>query len=78
MDPTLREDNIITALEHNNRVSNLELYVAVSSQWENVLAAMQVPFPTPTDLVLKSAYETAPTVPDSLWVDLHKVCDFSG
>ncbi len=67
MDPTLREDNIITALEHNNRVSNLELYVAVSSQWENVLAAMQVPFPTPTDLVLKSAYETAPIVPDTVF-----------
>ncbi len=39
--------------------------MAASSHWENVLAAIQVPFPELTDLVLKSAYETALVVPDT-------------
>lgn len=37
--------------------------MAASSHLENILAAIQVPFPELTDLVLKSAYEMALVVP---------------
>ena len=52
MDLALREDIIIAALKHNNCISDLELCVVASRKWENVLAAIQKPFPALTDLVL--------------------------
>jgi hypothetical protein len=58
------DDNIIAALEHNNRISELALWHISSSQFEKVLAAMQQPFPALTDLLLRLADETAPVVPD--------------
>jgi hypothetical protein len=60
-------DNIIAALEHNDRIRELELFLVPNSQMEYVLAAMQQPFPTLTRLWLqpKLQGETAPVVPAS-------------
>ena len=58
-------DNIIAALEHNDRVYGVELWRVTSSQLENVLAAMQEPFPALTYLELVSKDKTERVVPDS-------------
>ena len=59
-----RTDSIITALGHSNRVCKVDLYV--TRQMENVLAAMQVPFPELTDLAVgSSTYELPPVIPNS-------------
>ena len=60
-------EDIIAALEHNERVCEIRLGSgsASSSQWEKVWATMQAPFPELTDLKLQSRCETAPVVPDS-------------
>jgi hypothetical protein len=42
-------DNIIVALEHNDRVCQIHLDIT-NSQWKEVLAAMQQPFPALTNL----------------------------
>jgi hypothetical protein len=68
--PMLGVDSIIAALEHNDRVCEIRLGTGPipSSQREKVLAAMQVPFPTLTDLRIQSRDEideTAPVVPNS-------------
>jgi hypothetical protein len=46
-----RIDNIIVALEHNDRVCQIDLEIT-NSQLEEVLAAMQQPFPALTNLVI--------------------------
>jgi hypothetical protein len=43
-------DNIIVALEHNDRVRQIDLGDLTNSQLEEVLATMQQPFPALTDL----------------------------
>jgi hypothetical protein len=53
-------DNIIAALEHNDRICRLELYKGPSSEFEKVIAAMQQPFPALTHLRLWPYDETAP------------------
>ena len=58
-------DNIIAALEHNDRVCGVELWNVQSSQMEKVLAAMQEPFPALTYLDLVSKDKTGPVIPDS-------------
>jgi hypothetical protein len=58
-------DNIVLALEHNDRICQLELLPAASSQLEKVLAAMRQPFPALTRLQLRSIDEAAPVDPDS-------------
>jgi hypothetical protein len=74
-------DNIIAALEHNDRIRRLELLDMTSSQLEKVLATMRQPFPALTRLWLgPTVDETAPVVPasflggsvsplQSLWLD---------
>ena len=57
-------DNVIAALGQNDRVCNVELHLA-GWQLQEVLAAMQVPFPELTDLRLWSHNETPPVIPDS-------------
>jgi hypothetical protein len=57
------EDNIIAALEHNNRICIIDLQGISNSQ--SVLAAMQQPFPTLTRLYLDFKDETAPVDPTS-------------
>lgn len=58
-------DNIIAALEHNDRVCRIDLWRVPSSQWEAVLAAMQQPFPALTRLQLEFNDETTPVLPYS-------------
>ena len=59
-------DNIVAALEHNDRVCQIQLRFLTSSQLEFVtnLAAMQKPFPELTDLIL-GVYGTVPIIPHS-------------
>jgi hypothetical protein len=56
-------DNIIAALERNDRVCQIRM--KLDPQWEKVFHAMQEPFPALTHLVLSSDIEIAPVVPDS-------------
>jgi hypothetical protein len=61
-------DNIIAALEQSNRVCRVSLVHLRRSQVQEVLAAMQVPFPELTYLQLSSDDETSPAplvIPDS-------------
>ena len=60
-------DNIIAALEHNDRIHQLTLCTLISSisQWEIVLAPMLQPFPELTSLQLQLIYESAPNLPAS-------------
>jgi hypothetical protein len=57
-------DNIIAALGQSNRVCQVSLELA-GLQLEQVLAAMQVPFPELTELWLDSKGGTLPVIPDS-------------
>ena len=59
-------NNIIAAFGQSNRVCRVQLWDLTDWQLEQVLAAMQVPFPELTDLRLRrSAGETMPAIPDS-------------
>ena len=58
-------DNIIAALEHTDRISQLDLIDIPRSQLEDVLATMQQPFPALTHLQLWSKGETVSVVPAS-------------
>jgi hypothetical protein len=57
-------DNLIAALEHNDRICRLDALDAHSSQFKKVWAAMEQPFPALTHLKLRSRAE-APVIPDS-------------
>ncbi len=58
-------DNIIAALGQSNRVCDVFFLHLMGWQLEQVVAAMQVPFPELTDLRLWSGVETPPIIPDS-------------
>jgi F-box-like len=59
-------DNILAALEHNDRVLNIALGVTDNSQLQQILPAMtHKPFPVLTDLILGSMGDSAPEIPDS-------------
>ena len=58
-------DNIMAALEHNDRVCEIKLWDASSPQLEKVLAEMQEPFPALTSLLLRSRSEIAQIIPNS-------------
>ena len=53
--PTEDVDDIIAVLERSNRVVKINLYNIDGLELENVLAAMRVPFPELTDLLLRSS-----------------------
>jgi hypothetical protein len=57
-------DNIDAALEHNDRICQLDLTGIPSSLSEKVLAATQRPFPSLRNLELVFENETAPVDPD--------------
>jgi hypothetical protein len=63
--PTEDVDNIIAVLEHSNRVVKIDLIKVDGSELENVLVAMQVPFPELTDLQLTSEDGMVSVRPDS-------------
>jgi hypothetical protein len=56
-------DNVIAALGQSNRVCQIDLNIP-GGELEEVLAAMQVPFPELTDLQL-SSFGERPVIPDS-------------
>src|SRR5258708_5165120 len=58
-------DNIIAAMEHNDRVCRINLRAVPSSHLEKISAAMQDPFPEITELQLSSYDATVTVLPDS-------------
>ena len=58
-------DNIIVALGHSDRVCQIELKITGVTQWDEILAAMQVPFPALTDLELRCDNQPEPVIPNS-------------
>ena len=58
-------DNIIAGLGQSNRVYDIHLWYLVGWQLEEILVAMQVPFPELTGLRLYSNGESLPLIPDS-------------
>jgi hypothetical protein len=63
--PPTRMDNIIVALEHNDRVCQIDLGTT-NSQLEEILPAMQQPFPALTNLRIGwKKYEMPAVVPES-------------
>jgi hypothetical protein len=61
-------DNIVAALEHNDRVCEIYTYGVSSNEFEELAAVpvMQGPFPALTHLHLQvNVYNEAPIVPDS-------------
>ncbi len=66
-DVTTSVDDVVAVLEHRIRIRQIGLWCFKTSQTENekVWAAMQVPFPELTGLILQSSSETAPFLPDS-------------
>jgi hypothetical protein len=50
--PSTQTDNIVVALEHNDRVCEVDLLNVTKSQLEEVLVAMQQHFPALTDLMI--------------------------
>ena len=58
-------DNIIAALEHNDRICELHLVDIPSLQSETFWGALQRPFTALTRLWLQTTGETAPVIPDS-------------
>jgi hypothetical protein len=60
-------DNIVVALGHSDRVCQIDLRITAGLQWDQVLAAMQVPFPALTRLFLlcESGLGRAPVIPDT-------------
>jgi len=59
-------DNIIAALEHNDRIHRVELWEVSSSLLDKALAVMQGPFPVLRDLDIRCDQDgMAPVVPDS-------------
>ena len=55
-------DNIVAALEHSDRICQLELTLCPNSQFEKVLAVMQQPFPALASLGLGPEDKKAPLV----------------
>jgi hypothetical protein len=59
-------DNIVAALEHNDRICQLDLIDVPNSQLKVILTAMQRPFPELTWLGIQPEEDTAPVFPASL------------
>ena len=57
--------NILAALEHNDRISELVMFDIPSSETEKALAALQQPFPALTYLQFQFETESAPVLPAS-------------
>jgi hypothetical protein len=57
--------NVIAALGQSNRICRVHLWYVEGRQLQEVMAAMQVPFPELTYLDLFSVAETLPVIPDS-------------
>ena len=53
-------DNIVALLECSDRINQIDLWGA---NWEDILEAMEVPFPELTYLWLEHSYESEPVIP---------------
>jgi len=62
---TDEDNNIIAALEQNDRVCQIRLKYLQNSLWEKVFTVMREPFPVLTSMELHSSGEEPPTVSDS-------------
>ena len=62
-----RLDNVAAALEHNDRISELDLWGSISSsQWEGLLEVMQKPFPALKSLCVRRVIgDPVPVIPAS-------------
>jgi len=74
-------DNVIMALGQSNRVCQVDLWDLADRQLEEVLAAMQVPFPELEELrcsltLMMKRYQSF-TFPIRSWVDLPRVWNTS-
>ncbi len=58
-------DNVVALLEHSNRISQISAVCYATSHFEKVWAAMQVPFPELTVLLLQSFGEPVSILPNS-------------
>jgi hypothetical protein len=58
-------NNLVAALEHNDRICQISIWPVSSLQMETVLAAMQQPFPALTQLKLMAKGGTAAVIPSS-------------
>ena len=58
-------DNVIAALGQSSRVNQVTLRISAGWKLEQILAAMEVPFPELTNLSLRSVVKTTPVIPDS-------------
>lgn len=58
--------NVITALEHPNRVSRINVCL-FRSHWGNIAALMQEPFPMLTHLSIAFHFRNESTIPDGLF-----------
>ena len=58
-------DNIVAALERNDRISGVAVSNILSSDFEELLAAMQKPFPALKLLEMSTGSITVPTIPAS-------------
>ena len=65
--PTLGMDNIVATLEHNDCVREIDLWLVGSSQFEQIVPAMQERFPALTDLKLRLTMELVQVLPDSFF-----------
>jgi hypothetical protein len=65
IDPTSDMDNVIAALEHNDRVYEVKIRGVQGLQVAKVLSAMEKPFPALTALTLQWYGGTVPVFPDS-------------
>ena len=71
------EDNIVAALERNDRVCRIHLQEVSSSLLEAVLEATQEPFPALTDIELHTSARNHRRFPIPSWVDQPQICDIS-
>ncbi len=56
-------DNVVARLEHSNRICQISIVCHATSQFEKVWAAMQVPFPELTALILQPFGEPVSILP---------------
>jgi hypothetical protein len=64
----LRVGNIVAALEHNDRIHKIELSCSSKIHIQQVITAMQKPFPSLTELVVEFFHESASLVIPDLFL----------
>jgi hypothetical protein len=60
------EENLIAALEHRDRISEIHIFDELGKSVERLAVAMQKPFPALTSLYFSSFYERPPILPNAI------------